>query len=272
MNLELTEAQYAEAFKVFRSKSVQTQTMLEWLVCYARTEIQPKKQLLSILSVGAGNGDFDIQFARRITNLYKSTIYSVIEPNQVLIEQFKQKTDTESFTFYNEKYENFKPRGKFDLILIVHSLYYFVDPLNVIQLSLDLLEEGGHLVIFNSASVGIAQLRNRLTGIIPGVAPQLESQTLRVGIELNNIPYQYEELQYKIDVTECFDSEISAGTTLLNFLLEINTLFLDPDQKKIARDVLYEIAEKQGDKIFLPHPCGVFTFTREIGNAIRENP
>src|SRR6516225_5233154 len=86
----LTDEEYAVAFTTFRNNTNQRQLMLEWFVGRAKATINGLSGC-SVLSVGCGNGDFDLAAIQNLVSSMPELRYVALDPNAVMLNTFREK-------------------------------------------------------------------------------------------------------------------------------------------------------------------------------------
>lgn len=126
-----------------------------------------KKPKNSVLEIGCGYGCF-LELLKR--KGYKNL--TGIEPDIQISEEYKDENSGAEIIngdFVSHNFENIK----YDVIVMLASLEHFLDPLQVLKISYDLLNEGGIMIIRVPCLEGFFRL-NRLLGkkLVPFGAPR----------------------------------------------------------------------------------------------------
>lgn len=269
LSLPLSAQGYADANEAFRRC---WQADRPQVLAFLRQHLSSyTNRELSVLGIGVGDGEFDIQL---IDFLYKelgvaSLHYSALEPNEAQLQGFRRRAEaaklsTTHFEYIQSTAEEFTPDRSFDLIHFIHSLYHM--PTQEERLILDAhrwLGESGHVLIsLSSEQGGIYQLMNRFWNRIDYsffTSGLFGQESLLAVLERNKLNYRYELYpEVAIDVTTCFDRESELGRNLLNFLLQADIRNAPTELYEDILAALDELAYTQGDKRLLSHPSGVF--------------
>lgn len=269
LSLPLSAQGYADANEAFRRC---WQADRPQVLAFLGQHLSPyANQALSVLGIGVGDGEFDIQLIEFLNkelgvgDLY----YSALEPNEAQLQGFRRRAETAGLSQAQIEYiqstaEEFNPEHSFDLIHFIHSLYHM--PSQEERLILDAhrwLGDKGHVLIaLSSEQGGIYQLMNRFWNRIDysfftgGLFGQ---ESLLAVLERNKLSYDYELYpEVAIDVTACFDRESELGRNLLNFLLQADIRNAPTELYEDILVALDELAYTQEDKRLLSHPSGVF--------------
>ncbi|KAK9680352.1 hypothetical protein K7432_015966 [Basidiobolus ranarum] len=189
-----SEPLYERAFKLFLDVVDNSRNHKLWLVQCVPELLNSKTDKVSVLSVGCGDGNTDIEVLLPLLEKYDIATYHGIEPNNLHRERFltrlktglrdsdysvntldgnitQFKTSHMEVLLYGCKFEDFTPPSgspQYDIILCGHSLYY-ISPLgqSLHRLLFSLLSSTGHLIIIHSTPGGIPQFQ-RSSGVNSG--------------------------------------------------------------------------------------------------------
>jgi len=239
--------------------------MLQW--CQERLAPGlPLKSPFAVLSVGAGNGDFDRRFVPILQARLKNLEYVLVEPNTALCRQLRenlagQAGDGVRWEIDPVGFEDFAVRRPFDLVHFTHCLYYIPDRQGTIDLALQALGPDGLVLIFHQTPWGIDQVQQRFLKRVKGSDQEMFcSRDIQLILERRQIPFHQEVLESHIDVTDCFQPGSAEGEALLSFFLESDVRGLNPDLKQEVLEYLDELSYLQGERRLLYHPVAVFTY------------
>ncbi|MEW6386611.1 MAG: class I SAM-dependent methyltransferase [Thermodesulfobacteriota bacterium] len=254
---------YARCFATFRSISNEWQAMLKWSG-EVLPGLLPAKEQLSILSVGSGTGEFDVEFARLLQAKFKSLQYVTIEPNLTECRQLQSRIaashlDKIQFEIDPVAFENFPRQQRFDLILFSHCLYYLPDRDQALTQARDLLLGSGLLLIFHQTPQGIDQIQQRFMRRVKGDENEMfTSREIQAILEGHRLPYRLEVLESFLDVTSCFQPDSPTGRELLSFFLESDVRQVRPELQQEIVAYLKEISFPNQERRLLYHPVAVF--------------
>ena len=112
---------------------------------FINNHLKTKKNTLKILDIGAGEG----AFLKLVNEKHKNHIKSLgVEPTVKYAKFAKQYSNSEIFIgAINDYYSFFKKTEKYNLIVINHALEHFLDPLELIKIVYELIENDGLLFI-----------------------------------------------------------------------------------------------------------------------------
>jgi len=255
---------YAYCFSTFRKHSTEWLAMLRWTQERLLPRL-PIKSSFSVLSVGAGNGDFDRRFAPMLHSRCKKLDYVMVEPNAALWRRLREclpghtgegvRFEVDPLTF-----EEFDIRRTFDLVHFTHCLYYIPDRQAAIEHALKAIGPKGLVLIFHQTPWGIDQVQQRFLKRIKGSDQEMfTSREIQAILEGAGIPYLLEEEESHINVSECFRPGSAEGEALLSFFLESDIRHLDPSLKHEVLDYLDELTYPREDRRLLHHPVAIFS-------------
>lgn len=209
-----------------------------------------KKDSLSILELGCGSGSA----ARRMLSVLneKGITYSYtgVDPYQDQLDRWLEISPLDkNVTLIKGTVENFVPNKKYDLVLVVHSLYY-VD--NLAETLKKICTYGTNSFIVHHGEKGINEIHQAFRSYVkPG--NNIISTYNNVKIELDNlhVPYNLDIVMTKTDIRPCHDPKNEDGRKLIKFFLERSEL-----SENIIEEVSSFLREK-GD--FLKQDVGYFT-------------
>jgi SAM-dependent methyltransferase len=129
--------------KVSDEKKVQSKEILK--------EIKTLKDKNLILDVGAGSGDIFLKIEKKFKN------YVAIEPGEKMFKILKKLKNPRIKLFnikWNEFYKKYSKEyeGKFDMIILVHAIYFLKNPKGELNKMMKLLKKGGKLIIIIGGS------------------------------------------------------------------------------------------------------------------------
>ncbi|WP_179131173.1 class I SAM-dependent methyltransferase [Candidatus Entotheonella palauensis] len=268
---------YAEFYELRKAASTMTTVAIDWLRKQAGAVLQRKRsisedQTFSVLSVGSGEGDIDIEFIRAFLDAWSprwdTLQYVAIEPNAAHREGFLQRLDDISFdhrlniSVIDQRFEELdrgEHQKQYDLVLFVHVFYYFEDPKEVIQRALTLTKEGGQVVIVHQTPTGIPEIQQKYMHDIKGDENEMfTTADIRNLLDGSVERYQYHEIDAHLDVTECLRGT-EAGLKIMSFCMECDLRKLhEAKVAQISRAFWNQAEIKPDGNAFIREPIGVF--------------
>jgi SAM-dependent methyltransferase len=261
---------YAHCFLTFRKHSTEWLAMLRWSQEHLLPRL-PVKSPFAVLSVGAGNGDFDRRFVPIIHSRLKNLEYTMVEPNEALCRQLRERLaghadDGVRFEIDSFGFEDFVIRRPFDLVHFTHSLYYIPDRQAAIDHALQAIGQDGLVLIFHQTPWGIDQVQQRFLKRVKGDDQEMIcSREIQEILDRRGMPYSLEILESHINVSECFRPGSAEGEALLSFFLESDVRALDPALKHEVVEYLYDLSYPREDRRLLHHPVAVFSLPTHKG-------
>ena len=231
---------YVDSWAVLsRGRREQQQTWVSNIIIPKVALLLNGEEQMKILSVGSGNGSFDMIVLEELENFLKvrgqtgkKIEYHVLEPNIELMGIFRAKTETVAmhnltrvqFSWANKLFEHYlndyPNHTEFDLIIMSHCLYYMNEADVIRQTFGNLLAEKGYLVIITGTEGDIwTQLRQRYEKRVPSLA-EFHYPTEKSISELaksNGWHYECFKGKQDLEITEIFDEESATGDKLLEF-------------------------------------------------------
>lgn len=265
----LCHDRYVECFEAYRRISTKWECMCQWIQDNLLDNL-PHKENISILSVGSGSGNFDLQLIELVASRFRSVDYVAVEPNKVHSEQFKKRIDTcplqgVQFRIYTLPFEELKIDKRFDLIHFTQCLYYIPDRTRAVLKALNMITDHGIVLIFHQTPKGINQIQQRFMKRVKGVEKDMFcSKELQVILDQLHIKYYLNMMDCFLDVSDCIITESEATQKLVSFFLECDTRQLLPEVKREIRQFINELSFCDQRRRFLLHPVAVFSLFKSM--------
>ena len=205
---------------------------------------------IDVMSVGAGIGWLEDEIIRH-PNLKINSILA-IEPNQKHAEKLKEKSLNWKYTTSNidTSYfsENYDTEMRFDVILMVHSIYYLENPTDAIIKLKSFLKDGGQVMIdvrgeksgFELVKCMQEYLKIPTSTCIYGSL--YHAGMLIEDLKENDIKYQKQEYMASIDVSEFIERKPTPfSNDCVSFLLHTRYENLD----KELQEEIYKIVRNR---------------------------
>ena len=261
-----TAEHYYKSLGVFKEKSGEFVKNIEIVRYHMSSVIQklPQNQTcFNILSVGSGTGEVDMEILKIIKEELQLTrgrdqikIYNrAIEPNECACDLYKSSVKRandlqidfdvrcQTFQQYKEhRPENGEERTKFDVIHLMHSIYFLDIEESLIHCMENELSANGSLFIMvEGPDLSFwVQYKERFSDrhAKPGDSfKTVEVEKIFKIIEEAGWRYDVHNLEYEIDVTDVFDAESTEGNLLLDFLTHIKN-FRDTADEQVVEEKL----------------------------------
>lgn len=250
----LSEIVYSFGYSIRLKYASFRQATMQWLVdnidCLIISDY-PK-----ILSLGCGDGAFDMEFIRHIGRKMKRYRFSGLDFNSRDLDRFRnllsaQDEDLQkSVTLHYKKFEPSTSLGeRYDFIYMVHFLQSFDHVLPVIQNALDHLTPGGKLLIIQQGRKGIYELKEKFKDILPNRKFH-SSEDIKSELAAKNIVFDSHTIDTYFDISVL--RSMSLDTLLLMSFCFTNDLsVLDKrQQEEIRKEFLdYATVSENGDLV-----------------------
>ncbi|XP_028289480.1 histamine N-methyltransferase A-like [Parambassis ranga] len=230
---------FVESFQVYLEQSGEHQAMLRCVNAVLPEEfkrIGADKKSLSVLGVGSGGGEMDVQ----LLSLLQSTLPAVpitadiVEGSCKLTDNFKalvaKTANLEKVTFdwhiinsedYLKQVNVIGDAKKFDFIHMIQMIYYADDLERTIKFYHSLLKPNGRLMIIVVVGKGgwDTLWKAYEKELHVGPITQFHSSAEVVAC-LKNLGLKYDQhnIFHSFDITECFNPSSITGNQVLNFL------------------------------------------------------
>ena len=270
-NILDSQKDYNDVFEIFtRSRREQEKIWVENDLVSKITEHfrpSPWKSQFKVLAVGSGVGSFDCLFIKALFTHGKEliegkqVIWTVVEPNTIAINEFKQKVSSEDAIFQNvsfswvnkgfEEYLEVTEPEQFDLIHFMHVLYYVNEEI-VLKNSYDKFLGSPGCIL---AAVGTEG--DIWEHIIKSFKLKIPSLSLKqpTNIQLSEIcarnGWVCETFDAKLDqeVTDILKNGDPKGEALLKFFFHINENPSELYGKELMSEILEFFREMSWEKI-----------------------
>ena len=241
-----TAQKYNELHKIFtRGEGPQNKI---WIQEKLMPILIPKLNLVKdlhkfkVISVGAGNGSFDLLLIDALLKEIKSHFpgttmsWTVVEPNSVAIQEFQRKVQSDedyysniSFVWETETFQDIilmqqrvKEPQKYHLVTFIHSLYYVDERLTLRQSYNLLLEDQGMILAVKEEDQSTTQKAFRMYMQLMGQTPRDFTPSDEILLELQmelGLAYDRFTAPINVDITEMFHDDSPVGGALVKFLL-----------------------------------------------------
>jgi SAM-dependent methyltransferase len=254
---------YATCLDAYEAASDQREQILAWFA----KDVAPALSSLSshVLSVGCGAGDLDNEFlavgAARVSTLN----YVGLEPDAQQCARFVEQMGFEDggsvrVEAHNTRFEDFEAERRFDLVLMVHSLYYMEDPRQALEKACDLVDDDGRLVILIASNDTLNELSSSFWKLEKR-QPAWFSEDLSEHLDRFEVPFERERIEATLDVTACCEPGSELGIRIADFLAQVPTGRLPERLRGMIFSYLDETARLDRGKRCLPHNVDAFTIT-----------
>jgi trans-aconitate methyltransferase len=267
-----TSARYAEVYKAFLDNFESNRDVPLQMILQA---IQPDHDL-TILSVGAGPGDFDKLLVHALSQTLPvafSLTYGAIEPNIHFCRQFQSWAEDVRFPnihfeVVNTIAEDYTIQGEYDCIHYTHSLYYMEghEERLIVDAMRHLKDTGILSITLDTEEAKFYDLMNyyiEATGTERiGYGSPLEARLLRQMLDRLKLSYQVEYFPEFIDVSTCFEPGSAEGEALMEFLYQTPMAILAEDVKARLLDFMGQASFDRAGRKILSIPAASFILSK----------
>ncbi|MFT7387209.1 MAG: SAM-dependent methyltransferase [Candidatus Endobugula sp.] len=256
---------YAACLHTYESASNQRKLILSWFAKHVIPQFS--KDSTSLLSVGCGAGDLDVNILAA-GKAHTSTIsYVGLEPDPQQCERFVDRMglgndNSIHIEGHNTSFEDFSGDLRFDLVMMVHSLYYMDNPEQAIDDALNLVSEGGRLVILIASNDTLNELSSSFWAV-DSSGPTWFSEDLSKHLHNHSIAFDCQRIEATLDITSCCkpdsQADIEKGNRIADFLAQVPTAELPHRLRQMIFSYLGATSQRDGDMLWLSHNVDAFT-------------
>ncbi len=207
----------------------------------------------------------------KLIELNKSIHFVGIDPKKlkcVKTEEWCQelsRCQPEKFRFkiHPVKLEKFESSQSFDIILLIHSFYYFSEIESSFQKVYELLREEGIAII-------VIAIKTELREPPYYVNQRLYQRSMLFSDDLyqlfseHNISFHQEIIDSPVNITKCFQKDSQLGKHLLDFIVGANTTYFSPSQLQVLLDYFSNNSQKlESGEIIIPNSLSIYYFQNE---------
>ena len=255
-NVDPLEGQrYATCLQTYETASNQRELILRWFTDHVIPQLSTDRA--SFLSVGCGAGELDEKILAAGKEHVSNVSYVGLEPDFRQCERFISrlvfKNDRNTrVEAHNTCFEQFTEKRRFDLVLMVHSIYYMDDPELALENALNLVNESGQLVILIASNDTLNELASSFWGLENASLPWF-SEDLSKHLEKLGVAFERKRIEATLDITSCCDPQSEQGTRIADFLAQVPTEKLPLRLRRMIFSYLEATSHRDGDKRWLPH-------------------
>lgn len=254
---------YACCLETYEASSSQRAGILDWV----RNELLPglNRDHLSMLSIGCAAGELDTHILAAAAERAGTVEYVGIEPDALQCERFIERLAPDAngrirVSAYNLCFEDFSASDSYDLVMMVHSLYYMADPAAAIEKALGLVKPGGRLVVLLASEDTLNELASSFWKMEEGLAAWY-GEDLSAYLQERGLVYERRRIEAVLDLTECHEPGSERGAHILDFLTQVATGQLPPQLREMILQYLDATSHRDGGKRWLPHNVDAFVIT-----------
>ena len=244
----LDNNEYAKMFTTFKQNSNQDEVVRDGIMTPIIKRYGGKR--FDLMSIGAGVGWLEDDIIRHPD--LKVNVIVAIEPNPEHVEMIREKSanwiDTISYIetgYFNEGYNTVM---RFDVVLMVNSIYYIRDPIGVIIKAKSLLKPGGQIMIVMQGEQGNFEVTSCLHKQVKFSQQSMYTYNLENSVLLveklqkNSIKYRMQNFNGILDVTDFIErKDTPTCNDTISFILHSKYEDLDND----LQDEIYKIVNER---------------------------
>jgi len=251
----LSDGRYHVTHERFESASNQRALIIDWLQRVADATTFPAHRPTRLLSVGCGGGVMD----QRITNVFAEHVAALtlngVDPNPEHARAFEALFAERGFTVdvFTGRFEDYRPDITFDVVHLVHCLYYFEHIGPELRNAVDMLAPGGIMIILQAPNEDLNHLADRVWKKQFNQSAWYSNDVL-AALEPLGLATHKQRLTAHVDVTECFEPGNPAGIEILDFIIQAETGKFSPPFQARLRESLRAICHVRGNRLLAEHP------------------
>lgn len=272
----LTGKSFDDAYEWYERRSDQQKRILNWLTETIQSIPASSDRPRRLLSVGCGNGLLDLPLIRGLADESNPIEYVGLDPNPVACDIFRRAFDSAlpdgvTLDVRNSDIESLDDEFDYDVIMAVHSVYYFDKPGETLDRLLHRLRPGGQLLIVQAP-------REELNDLSQCFWPRTSeddlwfSDRVQAHFERRQVRVRRNRLDARVDVSSCLTDEEPAGHRMMDFITQCDSRAWPETILQLCRSYLVAIRDdvktcddvKASDEIMLdqpvlvPHPADTF--------------
>ncbi len=293
----LSDDCYAEYYRLRKAASTMTSETISWFKKNGKALVEEiisqseHRGTFSIMSVGSGEGDLDLEIIQILLPYLQQhgfkLKYMAIEPNpthrNLFTENLKALSlegslEIEIRDGYFGETQGIDKGNTYDLILLIHVLYYFEDFYTPICQALERLTPAGRAVIVHQEYTGIPEVqRQHMMALKGNEAELLTAEDIRERLDKEGAHYSYESVGAHLNITEYLAGS-EKGTKIISFCMECDLHYVQERQLQQLYRSFQELANFDGSgQAFINEPIGVLVLpdssiqTRSNVRALEDN-
>jgi len=259
----LADERFLETHVLYEGRSDQQRRLVDWFREAVAGSLDPARPF-RVLSVGCGSGILDVPVAADLAARAGSLDYVGIDPNAVECEAFARRFaaaelgPTATLAVEAIPFEDHSPCRPYDLVHIVHCLYYLPDAEAALQRAWAMLAPGGRLVVVHAPCGALNQLSSRFYDKGYG-RPTWFAEDCASALDRWGWTYRRVRVDARVDVTPLWTGDEWVGHALRDFIVQFDHDGLPSDVQQLVERYLTAIATgAPGEPRYIAHPADVF--------------
>ncbi|RQH45678.1 class I SAM-dependent methyltransferase [Okeania hirsuta] len=268
--VKLNEQEYMEGLIAYRSQQNEQEMIIDATV-QSIQKYKSSQESYTILSIGCGSGLLEKPFLTKLLELNKSIHFVGIDPKKaecLITQEWCQKLSTFTpnkfgFEIHPVSLEEFKPLQTFDIILLIHSFYYFPKIESSVNKVYELMGAEGMTIIAIAVKTKLNEPYHYISQRLYQ-RPRFFSEDLYQFFSEQKIPFSQEIIEFSVNITKCFQKDSQLGKHLLDFIVGANTTYFSPSQLQVLLDYLSSNSQKlEGGEIMIPNSVSFYYFQKK---------
>jgi len=251
---------YATCLHTYEAASNQRELIRGWFTKHVIPQLSTDDA--SFLSVGCGAGDLDEKILAAGKEHASTVSYVGLEPDSRQCDRFTSRMAFENdknirVELHNMRFEEFTGQRRFDVVLMVHSLYYMDDPKLALENALNLVNKFGRLVILIASNDKLNELASSFWEMENGDSTWF-SEDLSGHLEKLGVTFERTRIEATLDITSCCEPDSEQGTRIADFIAQVPTGELPLRLRQMIFSYLEATSQRDGDMRWLPHNVDAF--------------
>ncbi|NES70097.1 MAG: class I SAM-dependent methyltransferase [Okeania sp. SIO2D1] len=239
---------------------------------------KPSQESYTILSIGCGSGLFEQPFLKKLIELNKSIHFVGVDPNEVECVKTQEwchklstfKPNKFGFEIHSVNLEEFELLQTFDIILLIHSFYYFSEIKSSVEKVYELIGKEGIAIIAIAIKREISEPYYYVNQRLYQRRSFYSEDVYQVLCE-QNISFHQEIIESPVNITKCFQKDSQLGKYLLDFIVGANTTYFSPSQLQVLLDYLSNNSQKlDAGEIMIPNSVSFYYFQKQKEEEIKK--
>ena len=260
---ELEQDYFVHSLDAFNRQTDQVALLRNWLVDYLKAS---KTTRLAMLSVGCGNGSFDLSILHRVADDYAHVDYVGLDPSDAALTIFKRAaTEAElknvNFEFIPAALGEAMLPSTITFAVAAQSMLYVPEIEDALHVLMGALQPGGKLLIANAPLDALNQLSNIIWRKQWGHKANY-SEDIQAALTALGCSHQTHQLQARLDVTNIVEASNADAEAVIDFILQARMHAFPPHTQHDIISYLRSIASQESKRWLLPHPIDVIEVSK----------
>jgi ubiquinone/menaquinone biosynthesis C-methylase UbiE len=251
----LSETAYSYGYDLRLKYSSFMQDILNWMSAHSSELLSENNT--KILSLGCGSGLFDSELIKIVQQHNKCWSFKGVDFSATDLDNFRKKLlilGKEIQQNVTLNYQKFTPSvdmgERFDLITMIHFLHSFNDVFPIINNSLRHLSVGGKLLIVQQKKMGIAELKEKFSYLLPNQKFH-SSEQVKALLQAKKITFTSYVVNTYFDISVLKEMTLDA-LVLMSFCLSNDLSVLNTqEQDRIRNAFIFQAREKADGTLIL---------------------